>query len=104
MTHSHQPQVTYIIKRMYHICAATGHPHPSTQCFACLQSRHQRNMRCAMYVDVSKAKSASIVEIFKNSDLHEVFKLQNDQKRSHTPKKSIGEGKVPTYFWEVINM
>ena len=53
-----------------------------------------------MYVDVSKAKSASISEIFQNSDLHEVFEPENDPKRSwNTP-----EGKVPTYFWEVINM
>ena len=50
-------------------------------------------MWCAMYVDVSKDKSASILEIFQNSDLHEVFKPKNDPKRSrNTLKKSNQRG------------
>ena len=72
---------------------------------ASLQDKTQAHMRCSRCVNNFKAQNASNLEIFQNSDLRVIFEHENDPKHSqNAPEKSIGEGKVPTYFQEVINI
>ena len=71
---------------------------------ASLQDKTQAHMQCSRYVNEFKAYNASNLEIFQNTDLHVIFKPENDSKHSRNALgKSIGEGKVLTYFQEVIN-
>ena len=104
LVRSHQAQFTYIFERMYHLCAANRMATLKHHVLACKVDNKGTCGGQGMWM-CAKKNMLQIWKLIQNNDLHVVFEPKNDLKHSRNAlEKPIGEGKMPTHFWEVINM